>query len=498
MSKVLMIGIDALDPHLLSKFKQELPNFRRLMENSPDIKLKSIFPPDTIPAWVTIYTGLNPAKHGIIYAADVFGSSWKNIKNIDISIFRGKTFWDYASNARKKVCVLFPQLTYSPWPVNGIMIGKSIDHNYGAYPSSICVEYKIDRLSRFTGEHPGPKNLGRFLKEAKEVTLDEADIGLKVSNDYNWDLFFIYFGWLDIVKHYFWRYHDEFDPTYPGITSYKDAIKDFYRLYDRIIGDFISSHPDAIIIILSDHGHGMRPPKTVNINEFLRKNELLFSKASKSNPLPYLAENLKRILLDFVHTYELDYWLIKLATRTPVLSSKSKNIYTSKSNINTENTLACLSTFIGPKSYSHGGIEIKRENLEKMGWDYEDLREYLIKELLELKHPEIGEKLLIWACRRENIYQGSYLTKYPDILFELREGYGVYWGIHCPLIGTAYEHNLASGGHKKDAVFLSSNLKSGVAREEMTLMDIAPTILDLLEIRGDFNFDGQSIFNRNG
>jgi predicted AlkP superfamily phosphohydrolase/phosphomutase len=99
-----------------------------------------------------------------------------------------------------------------------------------------------------------------------------------------------------------------------------------------------------------------------------------------------------------------------------------------------------------------------------------------------------------WVCRREDLYSGPHISQFPDIVFELEDGYGVYWGIHTPLVGTAYEHNLASGGHKKDAVFLLSGTDRHPRSREMTLMDVAPTILDLLGMKEDFGFDGHSIF----
>jgi predicted AlkP superfamily phosphohydrolase/phosphomutase len=76
---------------------------------------------------VSIYTGLNPAKHGIIHSFDIFESSWKNILGIDVNAFKGRTFWDKASKCGKKVCILFPFLATPPWNVNGLMMSKSTD-----------------------------------------------------------------------------------------------------------------------------------------------------------------------------------------------------------------------------------------------------------------------------------------------------------------------------------------------------------------------------------
>jgi len=505
MSKVLLIGIDSLDPKLLSKYAADLPNFTRLRQSSPEIALKCIFPPDSIPAWVSIHTGLNPAEHGLIYVFDIFESQWQDILNIDLDIFRGRTFWDQASNHGQKVCVLFPFVAFPPWPVHGLMVSQAmserrVDNGSPWQTQREVLTYPVDAASRcgipplmrsVSGKHPGEKNLKKRTEDDHRVMLERAQLGLEISQSLDWDLLFIFFGSLDGIQHALWRYADEDDPTYPGPNPLQDLIRDSYRVLDGIVGQFIRLHPGATTIVMSDHGHGMRPPRTVNINELLRQKGFLFPKGHQLNPLPSLIEGLKRGLLDFVHERELDSWLVRLG-KMPLFSSASKSVYMSTASIDMERTMAYLSSFAGPKSYSHGGIEIKRENLNGIG--YEELRDRLIDELSQIEEPDTGKQLMDWICRREELYSGPHISRFPDIVFELKNGYGVYWGIHGPLFGTAYEHNLASGGHKKDAVFLISGAGKVPARHEMSLMDVAPTILDLLGVKGDFGFDGRSIF----
>ena len=502
--KVLMIGIDSLDPDLLLKFKDVLQNFNGLMEQSPTFKSSSIFPPDTIPAWTTIFTGLNPARHGIVYTYDIFGMDKDNISRVDNTLFKNKTFWDFAGGNGTKVCILFPHLIHPPWHVNGIMITRSeeetkieglppwiVEREIKSFPELVMEECDIPNSMRVVaGIPPKPKDLKQFIKLSKKATSQEAEIGLRVLKKSEWDLFFIYFSWLDIIQHFFWRYFDESDPTCPPNSEYKNVIIDFYKFMDEIVGSFISAFPDVTTIVLSDHGHEMRPTKTVNLNEFLRKKKLLFEK-NKTLKLTYLTEKIKKKLLDFSHNHELDYWLVKIGT-TKSLSPVSKKIYMSSSTIDSKKSLAYLSAFIGSKSYRQGGITINKNNLK--GISYNKFRDLLIKELIELKHPETGERLIKWACGREELYSGHYITKYPDIVFELEYGYGVYWAIQTPLIGRAYEHNLSSGAHAKEGVFLISNLEDKeIVRKNMTLMDVAPTVLDLFGIKGEFGFDGQNI-----
>jgi predicted AlkP superfamily phosphohydrolase/phosphomutase len=505
VKKVLVIGIDSLDPELLSKFADHLPNLTRLRQGSPEISLKCIFPPDSIPAWVSIHTGLNPAQHGLIHVFDVFETQWQDILSIDPSAFQGRTFWDYASNAGKRVLVLFPFVAFPPWEVNGLMVGRAMadrpraggspwqtERELLACPTEARQQYGLPPfLKEVSGKHPGKNNLAARAMEAHEEIREKARLGLKLSARLEWDLFFIFFGSLDVVQHSLWRYMDESDPTYPGPNPLQDLIRDTYKVLDDVVGQLVDQHSDATVVVLSDHGHGMRPTKTVNINELLRQMGLLRAKGHRLNPVPRVMEGLKRRVLDFVHDRELDYWLLALGT-APLVSSASKGLYMSTASIDIERTVAYLSSFAGAKSYPHGGIEIIRENLN--GTDYEELRSRLIENLRRLQDPDTGTDLMDWVCRREDLYSGPHISQLPDIVFELSDGYGVYWGIHTPLVGTAYEHNLASGGHKKDAVFLLSGTDRHPRSREMTLMDVAPTILDLLGIEDGFGFDGQSIY----
>src|SRR5579871_6056866 len=66
MTRVVMIGIDGLDADLLRVYGPSLPHLRRLMLESPFLELTSSFPPETAPAWASLYTGLHPSNHGLM------------------------------------------------------------------------------------------------------------------------------------------------------------------------------------------------------------------------------------------------------------------------------------------------------------------------------------------------------------------------------------------------------------------------------------------------
>ena len=65
--KVLVLGIDGMDPDLLDGFMAEgkLPNFARLTETGSYKRLTTSLPPQSPVAWSSIITGMEPGGHGI-------------------------------------------------------------------------------------------------------------------------------------------------------------------------------------------------------------------------------------------------------------------------------------------------------------------------------------------------------------------------------------------------------------------------------------------------
>jgi predicted AlkP superfamily phosphohydrolase/phosphomutase len=65
--KLIILGIDGLDPDLLTKFMAEgkMPNFARLAEQGSFQRLTTSIPPQSPVAWSNLITGMNAGGHGI-------------------------------------------------------------------------------------------------------------------------------------------------------------------------------------------------------------------------------------------------------------------------------------------------------------------------------------------------------------------------------------------------------------------------------------------------
>jgi len=306
-------------------------------------------------------------------------------------------------------------------------------------------------------------------------------------------LFFASFGELDVIQYSFWSYYDEKDPEYSESNPYKNVIPDFYRVYDELIAKLMAaSGPDTTTIVVSDHGIGSRPVNLVNINEWLRQTGMLAVQTSKKGTTRAFspATRLKSFVVRAVNKYELGNHAVKALRVFP----KGKEWVIGQNLIDWEGTIAYMTDQSGIKNYPYGGIVIKKENVND--GDYERSRDSIIEALLKIMDPKTGQRVADWAMKREELYEGDYITHYPDIIFELSPGYSAGMKVPAPLFDTSITHSISPGYHKQHhAVFLISNAKRSVSKKDMNLMDVTPTILDLLDIDWRrYDFDGQSIF----
>ena len=129
--KVLVIGIDGMDPQLLDDYmaKGVLPHFARLRDEGFYSRLGTTTPPESPVAWSTFATGCNPGKHGLFdfvrrapngYHPDlalvqVKGSGYEARR-------QGEPFWETTSAHDVPTTVIRVPITFPPESVHGRML----------------------------------------------------------------------------------------------------------------------------------------------------------------------------------------------------------------------------------------------------------------------------------------------------------------------------------------------------------------------------------------
>lgn len=446
MSKVVIIGIDGLDPLLIDRWRKSLPNFSSIYNNLSEIIIESTFPPDSICAWTSIYTGENPAQHGLIESIDYLSGRKSNNDKDRVGYFKGRTFWDIVSNSGKKVCIINPFAAYPAWKVNGIMISGPVFEGGEtiAYPEEVLKKYTLPPLGGMV-DFPDRYELKEFVERTERLTIELGETGLKIYKDEKPDLFFLTFLTLDRIKHFLWRYTDEEDKYYPGDNDFKNSIKEFYIIFDSIIGGFKEAlAEETVLLIISDHGHRRRCTKSLNLNEILRKKGYIkiYDSGLKGRIKKYI-EMAKVFTLSTLSRYNLQDWIYRIARFVPQRKALKKSSYL----IDKTGSLVSISNLCGANPY--GGIDIMTDNSK----EYERLREDIIKELEGINRA-YGEEIIKWVKKREMVYSGVNSNKLPDILFELNENYGVGRDFFTKPITENYTHKKISGGHKREAVLL--------------------------------------------
>ena len=486
-SRVVVLGIDGMDFIYTSAMLAELPALQKLSEAGKVAPFRSVFPPDSIPAWITCYTGKDPSEHGILESVNYLAKGDDRLK-VDTSVFQGKTFWDRIGEAGHKVCVINPFMAYPVWPVNGAMMNGPvfIDGNIQVSDSSWTDGIEIPKSLGGIVDYPTKNTMSEFVDKTFADTVEQAEFGMAVLQKNRPDFYFQTFLTMDRIQHFLWRYCDPKDPTYPGSNPHEDAIRKFYIFIDKIIGDFLKvMEPDDKLVIISDHGHGMRCTHCFNVNEFLRKHGYVRSVAEgKFFSKQLLLEKLKNGVLNFMHEHNLEDYISKIAKFVPNAKKIKKGKHITKSSANK----AYASDFAGTNPF--GGVCINKDLVD----DYPKTRREVIELLLTVK--EGGESLFEWIAEREEMFSGEFLERLPDILFCLKPQYGVNWNLHTKEITVNPTHKKISGGHKEYGVFFS-NIKNEYfgAGEDIKMANFFATALSLFDISTDDLSRGRSFIH---
>ncbi|MEO8971577.1 MAG: alkaline phosphatase family protein [Ktedonobacteraceae bacterium] len=473
MVRVVVIGIDGLDADLLRVYGPSLPNLRLLMLESPYLELQSCFPPDPAPSWASIYTGRNPAQHGILSMPTMQNNN-AQVNSTPSCMPEGKTFWEKASQAGKRVCIVNPLFAYTASSQNCVI---------HAFPPE---DNKEDQSGK-------KRHLTRFSQSLHTITGQQTTTGLDLLRSEPWDVFFIQFHALDAVQHLFWRYSDPGDPAYPGKNEHSGRIRDCYALFDSVIGRFRAElEDDCVLLVVSGYGLGRGYLHYLNLNEWLRTEGLLVTRLTRLFHIHYFnAQARQRSSALLTHHITHLAHISDSLTNEQIIAQH----YIAR-NIDAQATMAQVTMM--PHSPTFGGITLNEAAIQAGGatGNYEQVRNSIVQRLLHMRLQ--GRPVVHWAKVREEMYTGKYIDRYPDIVFELRNEYGVSPAVHVPLITNNPLHNTVSGTHRMQGVLLLGNLPAGMhiheTGNEPTVMDVAPTILAMLgEPVPEDTCDGQAL-----
>lgn len=488
---VVVLGLDGLTYEILLKFVNNgiLPGFSKILENGVIARLRSTIPPLSPPAWISIFTGVDPSKHSVLGFVKIQKSNNDfKLRPISSRDIKAKRVWDLLSLIGKRNVVFQAPFEYPIHKINGILssgLGTPSLEVSPVYPSKylktflhIAPQYDVSY-----GEELIKEDWKKFLIKFFTTVNSEIKIANYLFNNERWHSYFAIFRGIDIMQHFF--YNDE------------EILRHIYMLYDRFILKIFKNLPQkSLLIVCSDHGFSSFDT-VFYVNAWLSEIELLSIKSHSKVRLPiYIPTTHNRYQLPKV-IYRLLYTLLKKSKSNPqLLDFSTKLMRILNIDVDIKGSIGYLWNIDWNNTRSYfsvatQGIHIVANSKE----EYEDVRHLIKKEITKVRAPD-GRPVIRNVYFKEEIYSNPNNQLVPDVLLTKNEGFRLACDIpasnedyFAPSIFERGEHCELNGvlilASKSDQINLIDN--------EPSVTDITPTILSAYGISTPKYMDGSSL-----
>ena len=504
--RLLVIGLDAATFTLIRPWAQagRLPHLARLMAEGSHGALASVPNLNSIPAWATFQTGVNPGKHGLywFYERRPDSYAFRFLSGADLRLPR---FWELASAEGRRVAAINVPMTYPARPVNGLWIAgldAPAEESPGfTYPEGLYRDlvahvgpYHID--TNIIGYARGGR-LEQAIRATQEVVQRRAEAAAHLLAREPWDLFVVVFTALDRVQHAFWR---AMDPTAPGHTPeeherYGDTIARFYAQLDAAVGRLRAvAGPEVTTVVLSDHGMGPNQCGALYLEPWLERLGYLVPAAGGQRrrrllrQAAHLADGLvsKRVRRRIMEALPGGRAALVRELHQPLCDWARTRVY---------------ADYIQPAVWINlQGRE--PQGIVPPGRAYEDLRDELIERLLSCRDLQTGLPVARGVYRREEVYFGPQVPRAGDLLIDWNYDL-VVSGYRMPLPtggelvvdrgADVVERRNVSGDHRPEGILLLAGpaVRPGATLHGAQIADLAPTLLYLLGVAVPEDLDGR-------
>jgi predicted AlkP superfamily phosphohydrolase/phosphomutase len=303
-------------------------------------------------------------------------------------------------------------------------------------------------------------DIPNFREKGEEVVLEQVfamtrrrfKVARRLVRDKPWDFFMLVEMGTDRLHHVFWQHFDPKHPKHRPGNRFETAFQDYYRFLDAEVGSLLEALPDdAVVILMSDHG-ARRMVGGVCFNEWLASEGYLRFTEPVDRPTA-----IGRAPVDWTRTVA---W--------------------------------------GDGGY-YGRLFLNVKGREPQGVvepsRYEEIRDELAAKLEAMPGPD-GRPLRTTAYRPQDVYP-EVRGVAPDLL--------VYFGdLEWRSVGQVgggetftYENDTGPDGanHDRAGVFVMAGAPGQPTgrREDLSLLDVGPTILSLYGVELPEGTHGRSI-----
>ncbi|MFO7925782.1 MAG: alkaline phosphatase family protein [Halobacteriota archaeon] len=430
--RVAFFGIDGV-PYSLVADNEE--TFENLNDFASGGMIDSIVPPESSACWPALTTGVNPGGTG------VYGFQDREVDSYDTYVPMGQDvqatrLWSRVDAAGGEATVMNVPVTFPPDRDIQRMVSGFLSPGVekAAYPNELRETLEeLDYKIDVNAKLGHQDDKSKFIEDAHR-TLDARFEAFKhyVEQD-DWSLFFGVFMTTDRVNHFLFK-------DYAQNGEYKAEFLEFYAKLDRYLGELRKMlDDDTTMIVASDHGFTTLDHE-VKCNVWLDENGWLSFDGEDHEKLSDISDDTRAYSLIPGRFY------INLEGREP------------------------------------------RGSVAKS--EYESVRAELKEELEAFEGPD-GRPVADRVVTKEDAFRGKHDEIAPDLVVIPNDGFDLKAGFRGS--GEVFGIGPRNGMHSFENACLFIDDKSAKV-ENADLYDIAPTILELLDVdtdRGDF--DGASL-----
>ncbi len=289
--KTLVIGLDCAAPEILFGHP-ELPHIKELMRRGCYGRLESVIPPITVPAWMCMATSQDPGSLGVYGFRNRTDYSYGGLGVVNSASITEPAIWDVLNSHGLNCVVVGVPPSYPLRPLQGVKVGcfltPDTTQNDYTYPASV----KVD-IERLVGEYP--VDVRGFRTESKawlrdqiyDMTRKHFEVIRYLMATVDWDYFqFVEIG-LDRIHHGFWKHHDPLHRQHEPDSPFKTVVYDYYKYLDEEIGKTLEMiEDDTAVLVVSDHG-AQRLDGGFCVNEWLYREGLLALKEKPAGVTPF-------------------------------------------------------------------------------------------------------------------------------------------------------------------------------------------------------------------